>query len=165
MRRDEWRSLPWVEASGVCAGCSEGFRGLGLGLKAHWGDPRNPLETLWVAHRVRVRVWDSMGNPKEWVGCPDAEKVGSPRETQAHSTHHSTLGETSQHPRHVRVRRQKRGKGKNGGGRKKRKEGFSIRCFPCRFREEKGGAIAPPFSCEMSDALSSHWHCAEGTSA
>ena len=27
-----------------------------------------------------------MGNPKEWVGCPDAEKVGSPRETQPQTT-------------------------------------------------------------------------------
>ncbi len=160
MRRDELKFLSWVVRPAVCwvrdiprvvVWESLGYeKTLGM-LRKHPGKPRG---THWEAHGVRARVRDSMGYPKEWVGCPEVEKVGSPRETPTHHTAH-TLWETFQPSSSRPSEAAKTGKRKKWG-RKEREEGKLLHwMLPTLFREEKGGAIAPPFSCEMSDALSS----------
>lgn len=125
----------------------------GQGMKTHWGDPRRPQETPPSQDQgqgLRLDgVSQGMGGMSQYVkgGIPQ----GNP------NTHHTThsIRETSSTSSSCPSEAIKTGKKKKWGRKERGRKATTLLCFPCLFREEKGGAIAPPFSCEMSDALSS----------
>lgn len=86
-------------------------------------------------------------DPTNGEGRHGGEKVGSPREKGTSNTSGidgNTLREQSSHPRDVQVRRQKRGKGKNGGGRKKGK-GRDFESPPTPISRRKRSGDSPAF--------------------
>lgn len=121
-------------------GVSEGFRGFKRPQRPP-ETPRNPLGSP-QSQGQGLRL---DGQSQGMGGMSRCGKGGIPQGNP--STHHivHSVRETSQHPRQVRVRRQKRGKGKNGGGRKKRKESYNPIMLPMQISRRKRWGDSPAF--------------------